>query len=106
MPSKTVLVFPLLLAASTSFALPRPSSHVRAGANHHIGDASFIAKYGHNVDARASETDRMHQHLQYVREWLASRPATKPELAAKRAEILAHFDAYIATYTTPKNEHV
>jgi hypothetical protein len=96
----------LLFTASTSFALPRPNTHVRAGANHHLGDDSFIAKYGHNVDSHASEGDRMHQHLQFVRDWLASRPATRPELAKRRAEILAHFDAYIAKDTTPKNVHV
>lgn len=51
---------PILLAASTSFALPRPNIHVRAGANHHLGDDSFVAKYGHNVDVHASERERMH----------------------------------------------
>jgi hypothetical protein len=66
---------PILLVASTGFALARPNNHVRAGANHHLGDDSFVAKYGHNVDAHASERGRMHQHLQYVRDWLASRPA-------------------------------
>jgi len=60
------LTLALLTIASTSYALPRPNSHVRAGANHHIGDDSFVAKYGHNVDQHASERDRMHQHLQYV----------------------------------------
>jgi len=106
MAKRFLLAFPILLAASTSFALPRPNSHVRAGANHHLGDDSFIAKYGHNVDIHASERDRMHQHLQYVRDWLASRPATRPEFEKRRAEILAHFDAYIAKNTTPKNAHV
>jgi hypothetical protein len=106
MAKRTTVALPILLAASTAFALPRPNSHVRAGANHHLGDDSFIVKYGHNVDVHASERDRMHQHLQYVRDWLASRPATRPELARRRAEILAHFDAYIAKNTTPKNVHV
>ncbi len=104
---ESLLAVPFLLAASTAFAVPPPpTSHVRVGANHHIGDDSFIAKYGHNVDVHATERDRMHQHLQFVRDWLASRPATKPELQARRAEILADFDAYIAKFTTPKNEHV
>jgi hypothetical protein len=106
MAKRFTLALPILLAASTGFALPRPNSHVRAGANHHLGDDSFIAKYGHNVDVHASERDRMHQHLSYVRDWLASRPATRPELEKRRAEILAHFDAYIAKNTTPKNAHV
>src|ERR1041384_4674662 len=99
MAKRTLVALPILWAASTGFALPRPNSHVRAGANHHLGDDSFIVKYGHNVDAGASERDRMPQHLQYVRDWLASRPAPRPELAPRRAEILAHFDAYIAKYT-------
>jgi MORN repeat variant len=106
MAKRFPVALPILLAASTSFALPRPNSHVRAGANHHLGDESFVVKYGHNVDIHASERDRMHQHLQYVRDWLASRPATRPELEQRRAEILAHFDAYIAKNTTPKNVHV
>jgi hypothetical protein len=106
MAMRLTAALPILLVASTGFALPRPNSHVRAGANHHLGDDSFVAKYGHNVDAHASERDRMHQHLQYVRDWLASRPATRPELARRRAEILAQFDAYIANNTTPKNAHV
>jgi hypothetical protein len=35
------VALPILLAASVSFALPRPNSHVRAGANHHLGDDSI-----------------------------------------------------------------
>jgi hypothetical protein len=103
---RALYTLPILLAASTSFALPRPNSTVRAGANHHIGDDSYIAKYGHNVDRHASERDRMHQHLQFVHDWLAARPPTKPELATRRNEILAHFADYIAKNTTPKNERV
>ncbi|MFT3697883.1 MAG: hypothetical protein QM831_32380 [Kofleriaceae bacterium] len=95
----------LILLSSTSFAVPRPGGG-RIGANHHIGDDSFIAKYGHNVDVHANEQERMHLHLQYVYDWLAARPATKPELAGKRKEILAHFADYIAKNTTPKNAHV
>jgi hypothetical protein len=106
MASTRFLALPLVLAASTSFALPRPNSHVRAGANHHLGDDSFVARYGHPVDAAARERDRMHLHLQYARDWLAARPATRPALAARRAAILAHLDAYIAKDTTPKNAHV
>lgn len=98
----------LVVLAGPSFAVPRPAGPglTRIGANHHIGDDSYIAKYGHNVDRHASEEERMHLHLQFVYDWLASRPATRPELAAKRQEILAHFAAYIAKRTTPKNEHV
>jgi len=48
----------------------------------------------------------MHTHFTYVRHWLAGRPATKPELAARRQEILGYFDEYIAKGTTPDNAHV
>ncbi|HRE91108.1 MAG TPA: hypothetical protein PK095_18445 [Myxococcota bacterium] len=48
----------------------------------------------------------MQTHLVYVREWLANRPATRPELAARRALILSHLDAYIAKGTTPENRHL
>jgi len=41
MAKRFTVALPILLAASTSFALPRPNSHVRAGANHHLGDDSF-----------------------------------------------------------------
>ena len=97
---------PILLAASTSFALPRPNSKVQSGANHHLGDRSYVAKYNHRPDKASSERDRMHQHLSFVHDWLAARPPTKPELASKRAEILQHFADYIAKDTTPKNTHV
>jgi hypothetical protein len=97
---------PILLIASTSFALPRPNSQVRAGANHHLGDASYIAAYGHPPGAHAGERDRMQRHLAFVRDWLASRPATRPALVARRAEILGYLDVYIAKRTTPKNDHV
>jgi antitoxin component YwqK of YwqJK toxin-antitoxin module len=103
---RLALGLPILLAASTSFALPRPNSAVRSGANHHLGDDSYVAKHGHAPGADARERERMHDHLSFVRDWLASRPATKPELETRRAEILGDFDAYIAKYTTPKNDHV
>ncbi len=102
------LGLPLLLIASTSFALPRPNSKVRAGANHHLGDDSYVANHGARPAKVRSELerDRMHEHLAFVRDWLATRPATRPELEKRRAEILGYFDAYIAKYTTPKNDHV
>ena len=43
---------PISLAASTSFALPRPNSPC-AGANHHLGDDSYVARRsGPGADAR------------------------------------------------------
>lgn len=104
---KPVSTLSILLVTSTAFALPRPNSRVQSGANHHLGDTSYEKTHGGQRPASHEvEGERMTTHLQYVRDWLASRPATKPELAAKRAEILAHFDAYIAKRTTPKNAHV
>ncbi|HSO35689.1 MAG TPA: hypothetical protein VLT33_24340 [Labilithrix sp.] len=41
-----------------------------------------------------------------MRGWLGSRAATKPELEARRAEILGYFDEYIAKGTTPQNAHL
>jgi len=76
------------------------------GANHHLGDASFIARFGRPPGPGDSEALRMHTHLVYVRDWLAARPATRPELAPRRALILAHLDAYIQKGTTPDNLHL
>ena len=45
-------------------------------------------------------------HFQNVRAWLTSRPATRPELASRRAELLRYFDDYIAKGTTPVNERL
>jgi hypothetical protein len=96
----------ILLASSTSFAWPIPNARFPDGANHHLGDASFVAAYGHEPGLRDREPDRMHAHLAYVHAWLASRPATRPELAERRAMILQHLADYVAKGTTPKNEHV
>ena len=95
----------VLCASSAAFALP-PNSPYREGANHHVGDDSFVAQFGRAPTPRDSEPARMHAHFAFVRAWLASRPATKPELAGKRAQILAAFDAYIAKGTTPQNAHL
>ena len=95
-----------LLAAATSTALALPPGAppaLREGANHHIGDRSFVAQFGRAPRAGDPERVRMTTHLQYVHDWLASRPATRPELAGKRAAILAALQRYIAKGTTPRN---
>ncbi len=79
---------------------------IRDGANHHLGDDSFVAAYGRVPDASDSETVRMHVHLAYVRELLGARAATSPALAARRAELLGYLDEYIAAGTTPQNTFV
>lgn len=45
---------------------------LRDGANHHLGDDSFIARFGRAPTASDSEDVRMHVHLSYVRETLES----------------------------------
>jgi hypothetical protein len=78
----------------------------REGANHHLGDDSFVAAFGRAPDARDPESLRMHVHLAYVRALLGSRPATSPVLASRRAELLGYLDDYIAKGTTPVNTYV
>ncbi len=94
----------LSLVAAQSSALP-PGEHGRGfkgGANHHLGDASFTAAFG-RAPAGDDEALRMHTHLAFVRAWLGSRAATRPDLAAKRAELLGYLDDYIAAGITPRN---
>lgn len=95
-----------LLFASTSFALPPGETRFRNGANHHLGDDSFVAAFGRAPGINDSEHDRMRVHLEHVRAWLADRPATKPELEARRAELLEYLGDYIDNGTTPKNTSV
>ncbi|HEU0031344.1 MAG TPA: hypothetical protein VFQ53_11975 [Kofleriaceae bacterium] len=104
------LLLPLSLIpiSSTALALP-PGAEQRGfvdGANHHVGDASFVAAFGRAPDARDAEPMRMHAHLAYIRAQLAAKPATRPELAARRAEILGYLDDYIAKGITPVNTHL
>lgn len=97
-----------VLAMDPASALP-PGASARGfveGANHHLGDTSFVARFGRPPGPGDSEALRMHTHLVFVRDWLQSRPATRPELAARRALILTHLDAYIAKGTTPVNRHL
>lgn len=79
---------------------------IRDGANHHLGDDSFVAAFGRPPAAGDSETVRMHTHLVYVRELLGARAATSPALASRRAELLGYLDDYIAAGTTPQNTYV
>ena len=92
----------LLLVSSTAVALP-PGSPAREGANHRVGDDSFVATRGRRPSARDSETSRMQVHLAWIRGELAAKPATRPELAARRAELLGYLDDYIAKGITPTN---
>jgi hypothetical protein len=96
----------IVCVASTSFALPPPTPRYREGANHHVGDDSFVVRFGRLPGPDDSEQLRMRTHLAYVRAWLAERPATRPELAAKRATLIGYLDEYIAKDITPKNLHV
>ena len=95
-----------LASASHALAPGDAARGFRDGANHHIGDDSFAALYGRLPGPGDSEPLRMHAHFTHVRRWLAERPPTKPELLARRREILGHFDEYIARGTTPLNVHV
>jgi hypothetical protein len=93
----------LTVAAATAVAAPYDNRGFVDGANHHVGDAGFRAREGREPTA-ADEKLRMHDHLVYMRDLLGSQPATRPELAAKRAELLHYLDDYIAAGTTPHNE--
>ncbi len=96
----------LLLASSNAFAQsPNTSESFRPGANHHIGDDAFVAKY-HREPTDADEKLRMHEHFLAAKALLEKRAATKPELEGRRKQILAAFDDYIAKGTTPKNDHL
>src|SRR5262249_35476371 len=101
---RTPLVLLTALISTSAYALPPGAEGpLRQGANHHIGDASFIAKFGRAPTGHDSERLRMTLHLQHVHDWLAARPATRPELAARRQAILGALDAYIKKGTTPRN---
>jgi hypothetical protein len=100
-------IVPISLAlATTTFALPPGAEQrgFRDGANHHLGDDSFVARVGRAPTSADSEQLRMQTHLTYVRELLAHRPPTRPELAARRAELLGYLDEYIAKGVAPRNE--
>jgi antitoxin component YwqK of YwqJK toxin-antitoxin module len=91
----------LVVATTTGFARP-----MRDGANHHLGDDSFVVRFGRTPTPADGEALRMRVHLEYVRDLLAAHPATRPELAARRAEMLGYLTDYIAKGTTPINTYV
>ena len=100
------IVYATLLVASTAAALPAPDTRFRPGANHHLGDDSFVAAHGRAPREADPEKQRMTTHLVHVRKLLAARPATRPALAARRAELLGYLDDYIAKGITPANTHL
>jgi len=96
-----------LFASTTAYALPPGADPAfREGANHHKGDDSFVALFGRAPTDADDERVRMAAHLKYVHGWLASRPATRPELAGKRAALLEALQRYIAKGTTPQNTNL
>jgi hypothetical protein len=103
---RLTLIASIVAVAGTASALPNPDARVRPGANHHLGDDSFLARFGRLPTSADDEHVRMRQHLAFVRAWLAARPATRPELAARRAELLGYLDDYIANGVTPTNMHL
>jgi antitoxin component YwqK of YwqJK toxin-antitoxin module len=99
---RTIAWLLVAAASSSALALPPNSPH-REGANHRVGDDSFTAKHGRAPTSKDSEKTRMRVHLEFVRAELAKRPATKPELEKRRAELLGYLDDYIAKGITPTN---
>ena len=98
-----IAILALLLATTSATAAP----HVlRDGANHHLGDDSFVARFGRAPTDDDDEKLRMRVHLEYVRDQLAAAPATAPALAGRRAELLGYLGDYIAKGTTPENTYV
>lgn len=95
----------LLLFSAVAVAAPGDFPH-RDGANHHLGDDSFVAAFGRAPTPGDSEAVRMHTHLAYVRAWLTARPATSPAREGRRAELLGYLDDYIAKGVTPRNTYV
>ena len=73
-----------VLATGVAHALP-PDERGRGfveGANHHVGDAGFIAARGRAPGGDDAEKERMHTHLAWIRAELGRQPATRPELEA------------------------
>lgn len=105
-----MLLVGLALTASSNAvhaqAPPSVPAGFRDGANHHLGDDSFVAAFGRPPTAEDSEKVRMHTHLRYVRAMLAQQPATAPSLVRQRQTLLSFLDDYIALGITPRNRHV
>jgi hypothetical protein len=97
---------PLALAfafVSTSDALPPGEARFREGANHKVGDDSFVERFGRAPGEGDREALRMRMHLEHARARLAAAPPTRPELGARRAELLGYLGEYIAKGITPQN---
>src|SRR5262245_47898614 len=106
MKPTTLPAIALFLASGTSSALPpNAPPGLREGANHHTADDGFVAHQGREPRP-GEERLRMREHFLAVRARLAAKPATRPDLEAKRKRILALLDAYIAKGTTPENDHL
>lgn len=99
---------PLALLVLLATALPAAAAPtvLRDGANHHLGDDSFVARFGRSPTPADAEALRMTVHLTYVRDLLARRPATSPALAPRRAALLGYLDDYVAKGVTPRNTYV
>jgi hypothetical protein len=107
--SVPVLLGSLFLAtSSTSHARPPNTDDrgFRDGANHHIGDESFVTRFGRAPVPQDSEALRMNTHLAHMHDRLAAGSATRPELAPMRARVLAALGEYVAKGTTPDNLHL
>src|SRR5262245_37416995 len=105
---RRVLIILALLAFATATGSARP---MRDGANHHLGDDSFVARFGRAPTPHDAEKLRMRVHLEYVRGLLGAglapaRRAPRSELAGRRAELLGYRDDYIAKGITPQNTYV
>jgi hypothetical protein len=105
MRAHTIFLVSFALGATGYANPPNEARGMLAGANHHIGDAGFIASHG-RTPLPADEHARIHDHFTYVRAILASRPATRPEFAERRRQLLHYFDDYIAKDIAPLNVHV
>jgi hypothetical protein len=72
----------LVVTSGTSYARPPNTDDrgFRDGANHHIGDESFVARFGRSPTPADSEALRMQTHLAHIHDRLAAGSATRPEL--------------------------
>lgn len=100
------IILSILAAAGSSSALPNPDARFREGANHHLGDDSFVTKHARAPGEGDTEKARMKDHLAHIRGLLAAGAPTRPALAARRAELLGYLDDYIARGITPTNAHL
>ncbi len=102
-----ILPFGLTLASASLALAPGDAARgFRDGASHRLGDDGFVEVFGREPGPTDSEGLRMHVHFEHVRSWLLARPPTRPDLAARRQEILGYLGEYIAKGTTPQNAHV